>query len=318
MSRRITLGVAQTGPVARGDTRAQVVARLTGLLRRAHERGCKLVVFPELALTTFFPRFLLDSEEEIDSFFEREMPGPETRPLFELAQSFGIGFYLGFAELDFSTGTKRRFNTSILVNRAGRIIGRYRKIHLPGRTAPELGVPWQNLEKRYFTVGDLGWRTWRTMGGVMGMAICNDRRWPETYRMLGLQGAELIMLGYNSAILDPRGKEPPEVRMLHNHVTMQAGAYQNASWVAAAAKSGEEEGVALMGGSCIISATAQIVAQAITMGEELISAECDLDICQHYKRTMFNFAAHRRVEHYRLITEQTGAIAPEADADSAA
>jgi predicted amidohydrolase len=310
MARSIRVAVAQTGPVARADTRETVVARLCDQMRQAADRGARFVVFPELALTTFFPRLWMDDQAEIDSFFEHEMPGPATRPLFELAQQLGIGFHLGYAELTEEAGVKRRYNTAILVNRAGRIVGKYRKIHLPGRAHKETKVGWHNFEKRYFEIGDRAWPVWRTMGVNMGMMICNDRRWPEAYRVMGLQTVELIALGYNSSIANARGGEPPEIRMLHNHISMQAGAYQNATWVCGAAKSGDEEGIPLMGGSCIIAPTGQIVALASRLGPEVITAECDLELCDFYKRTMFDFAAHRRPEHYRSIIERTGAEPP--------
>ena len=102
MARILTVGAAQLGPIQRADSRASVVGRLIELLRQAAGHGCQLVVFPELALTTFFPRWWMTSQEEIDSFFEREMPSNETAPLFNEAQRLGIGFYLGFAELDAS------------------------------------------------------------------------------------------------------------------------------------------------------------------------------------------------------------------------
>ena len=63
----------------------------------------------------------------------------------------------------------------------------------------------QHLEKRYFEPGDLGFNVWRTMGGILGMCICNDRRWPEAWRAYGLQGVELMLIGYNSAAYDPNG-----------------------------------------------------------------------------------------------------------------
>lgn len=122
------------------------------------------------------------------------MPGPQTQPLFDEARRLGLGFHLGYCELDVSTGQKRRFNTSILVDASGRIIGKYRKIHLPGHADHRPQTPFQNLEKRYFEVGDLGFGAWQAWGGVAGMIICNDRRWPESYRVLGLQGAEMIFV----------------------------------------------------------------------------------------------------------------------------
>ena len=91
MTRMITVGAAQLGPIQRSDSRPAVIKRMLDLLRQAGEHKCNLVVFPELALTTFFPRWWMTDQEEIDSFFEREMPGNETAPLFNEAQRLGIG-----------------------------------------------------------------------------------------------------------------------------------------------------------------------------------------------------------------------------------
>jgi predicted amidohydrolase len=65
-----------------------------------------------------------------------------------------------------------------------------------------------------------------------------------------------------------------------------------------------------MGGSVIIAPTGEIVAQCRTLGDELVVADCDLDDCAFGKQTIFDFAAHRRIEHYGLITERTGAVPP--------
>jgi predicted amidohydrolase len=156
MARLITVGAAQLGPIARQEGRGLVVKRLLDLLGQAQGRGCGLVVFPELALTTFFPRWWMADQAEIDAFFEREMPGPETRPLFDEAARVGIAFCLGYAELIRAGGALRRYNTSILVDRGGRLVGKYRKVHLPGHAEHEPWRPFQHLEKRYFDVGDLG------------------------------------------------------------------------------------------------------------------------------------------------------------------
>ena len=308
--RRITVAAAQMGPVARAEPRSRVVARLVEMLRDAHGRGAGLVVFPELALTTFFPRWFMEDPAELDAFYEAEMPGPETQPLFDTAAELGVGFYLGYAELTREGGRERRYNTAILVDRQGRIVGKYRKVHLPGHSDYDPNRPWQHLEKRYFEVGDLGFPVWRTMGGVMGMALCNDRRWPETFRVMGMKGVELVMLGYNTPAANSLGPEPHHVRMLHNHLSMQAGAYQNGCWVVGTAKAGHEEGCDLMGGSCIVAPSGELVAQAHTLEDEVIAYECDLEEGRFNKQTIFNFAAHRRPEHYGIITAQTGASEP--------
>jgi predicted amidohydrolase len=208
-------------------------------------------------------------------------------------------------------GRARRYNTSILVDRTGAIVGKYRKVHLPGTAKVDPTLRFQHLEKRYFEPGDLGFPVWRTMGGVLGMCICNDRRWPETYRVLGLQGVEMILLGYNTPVESFYMEEPAHHRMFHHLLTMQSGAYQNSTWVIGVAKAGNEDGHRLMGGSVIIDPSGEVVASARTDGDELIIAECDLDACTFGKTTMFNFAAHRRIEHYGLITQQTGAVAPD-------
>ena len=310
MSRVITVGAAQLGPIARHESRSRVVKRLLALLGQAHARGCDLVVFPELALTTFFPRWWMEDQAEIDAFFEREMPGPETRALFDEAARLGLAFCLGYAELSREAGALRRYNTSILVDRRGAVVGKYRKVHLPGHAEHEPRRPFQHLEKRYFDVGDLGFPVWRTLGGVLGMCICNDRRWPETYRVMGLQGVEMILLGYNTPVHNPLAPEHDLLGPFHNHLVMQAGAYQNGTWVVGVAKCGTEEGCDLIGQSAVIAPSGEIVALCATLGDELITARCDLDLTRSFKETIFNFALHRRPEHYRLIVERAGAEPP--------
>jgi predicted amidohydrolase len=304
------VGAAQLGPIQRADSRADVVKRLCALMRKAHARGCDLVVYPELALTTFFPRWYIEDQDEVDTWFERAMPNNETQPLFNLAAELEMAFHLGYAELTKEDGETHRYNTAILVDKTGDIVAKYRKIHLPGHAEFDPERKFQHLEKRYFEIGNLGFPVRRAMGGIMGMCICNDRRWPETYRVMGLQGVEMVMLGYNTPTVNSQSDESPHLRMFHNHVTMQSGAYQNSTWVIGVAKAGNEDDNDLMGGSVIIAPTGEIVAQARTLEDELITADCDLDACVFGKETIFNFDAHRRIEHYGLITEQTGAIPP--------
>jgi N-carbamoyl-D-amino-acid hydrolase len=310
MARLLTIGAAQLGPIARSETRGDVVKRLLALLGQASARGCDLVVYPELALTTFFPRWWMEDQREIDGFFEREMPAPETRPLFDEARRLGIGFCLGYAELTQEDGRPRRYNTSILVDRRGSVVGKYRKVHLPGHAEHEPYRAFQHLEKRYFDVGNLGFPVWRAFDGIVGMCICNDRRWPETYRVMGLQGVELICLGYNTPVHNPPAPEHDLLGPFHNHLVMQAGAYQNATWVVGVAKCGREEGCDMIGQSAIIAPSGEIVAMCATLGDELAAARCDLDAARSYKETVFNFARHRRPEHYRLIVDRTGAEPP--------
>jgi predicted amidohydrolase len=308
----LVVGAAQMGPIARADSRALTVGRHLELLRQAKARGCDLVVFPELAFTTFFPRWYIEDEVELDGFFEREMPGPQTAALFEEAVRLGVGFYIGYAELVEDGGRKRRFNTSILVDKSGGIVGKYRKVHLPGHADHRPERRHQHLEKLYFAPGDLGFPVWRAMGGIIGMCICNDRRWPETYRVMGLQGVEMVLLGYNTPNDHTGHADIDGLSLFHNHLSMQAGAYQNSTWVIGTAKCGREEGSTMIGQSAIIAPSGEIVAMAATMGDELITASCDLALGRRYRETIFDFARHREPQHYRLIVERKGAVPPPA------
>ncbi len=307
MSRLINVAAAQLGPIAREETRKHVIDRLLAHLYQASKMGVELVVFPELALTTFFPRWYVEDINAFDHFYETSMPNADTQILFDTARKLGIGFYLGYAELTIEAGIKHRYNTAILVDKTGSIIGKYRKVHLPGHATNEPERPFQHLEKYYFEPGKQ-FEVWKAFGGVLGMAICNDRRWSETYRVMALQGMEMLMVGYNTPSHNPTTPEYDDLSMFHNHLVMQSGAYQNATWVIGVAKAGTEEGSNLIGGSTIIAPSGEIVAACSTQGDELAIARCDLDLCIPYKKNIFNFEAHRQPEAYTLITSRRGAV----------
>ncbi len=314
MSRTILVAGAQMGPTQRADSRAATLARLVALLEQAAAKGAKLVVFPELAFTTFFPRWPMDrNDPELLASFETAMPNPAVQPLFDRARDLGVGFYIGYAEL---TPDGRRFNSAITVGPDGAILFKYRKIHLPGSDHVKEGQRYQQLEKMYFEYGDLGFPVARGPEAwgrpVLGMLVCNDRRWPEGWRVLGLQGVELVMVGYNSAAYDPNGgeSESAELRTFHSRLAAQSNAYMNATWAVAVAKAGNEDGAGLIGGSVIVDPNGVIVAEARTLADEVILAEVDFDACRQGKEKMFNFAQHRRPQWYGPITGQVGATPP--------
>ena len=305
MSRIVTVGAAQMGPIQKNDTREQAVERLIELLRQGKSNGCDLVVFPELALTTFFPRWFVDDISQADHWYEREMPSKATQPLFDEAKKLGVGFSLGYAEM---TTDGHRYNTQILVERNGSVVGRYHKAHIPGHEHHEPDRPFQHAERYYFEQGPEGFGVWKAFGGRMGMMICNDRRWPETYRVMGLKGVEMILCGYNTPIHYVPDPSQDILQGFHNSLVMQSGAYQNGTWVVGVAKGGVEEGVDSLGQSCIIAPSGQIVAQAYSTDDELVVARCDLDWCSKYKDTLFNFERYRRPELYGSIASQKGVI----------
>ena len=303
MTRIITVGAAQLGPIQKHHDRQSVVKRLVALLQQAHAAGCDIVVFPELALTTFFPRWFVENISETDHYYETQMPSPVTAPLFDEAKRLGIGFCLGYAEL---TPQGERFNTQILVEKDGSVVAKYRKVHIPGHEHNEPEREFQHAERYYFTPSDEGFGVWNAFNAKVGMMICNDRRWPETYRVMGLQGVELILCGYNTPIHYIPDPSQDILQGFHNALVMQSGAYQNGTWVVGVAKAGMEEGVDSLGQSMIVAPSGQIVAQALTTDDELIVARCDMDWCEKYTKTLFDFDRYRRPEVYTRITSQRG------------
>lgn len=322
MSRRITVAAAQLGPIQKAEGREVAVARMIRLLEQAHRRGAEVVVFPELALTTFFPRWYCESRDDAEPWFEETLPSAATQPLFDAIRRYGLTVYLGYAEIALEpdeTGIPRRrhFNTSVIIAPSGEIVLKYRKVHLPGHAdyAPDRKV--QHLEKRYFEVGNLGFPVVRAPIGAaqqvnVGMLICNDRRWPEAWRVLGLQQVELVMLGYNTPSLnmENRGFEAHHLRVLHSQLSIQAGCYQNACFAVAVAKAGVEDGHELFGHSIIVNPQGEIIALAASWDDELVVADCDLGMCELGRSTIFNFGLHRRPEAYERIVAQTGSVAP--------
>jgi predicted amidohydrolase len=288
MSRIIRVAAAQLGPIQRSDSRESVVERLMSLMQQAATVKAELVVYPELALTTFFPRWFVDDISEANHWYETSMPSPVVEPLFALAKSLRIGFCLGYAEL---TELGERFNTQILVDRDGAVVGKYRKVHIPGHEHHEPDRPFQHAERYYFTPSTEGFPVWDTFDGRVGMMICNDRRWPESYRVMGLQGVELILCGYNTPLHYVPDPTQDPLQGFHNSLVMQSGAYQNGTFVVGVAKGGVEEGVD---------------AKATTSADELVWADCNLDWCYQYKDTLFNFDRYRRPEVYTRITGQRG------------
>ena len=286
MTRVITIGAAQLGPIQKDHSRQQVVARLIDLLRKAHSAGCDLVVFPELALTTFFPRWFVENISETDHYYETEMPSPVTAPLL--------------------TPKGERFNTQILVEKDGSVVAKYRKVHIPGHEEHEPDRAFQHAERYYFTPSNEGFGVWKAFDARVGMMICNDRRWPESYRVMGLQGVELVLCGYNTPIHYIPDPSQDILQGFHNALVMQSGAYQNGTWVVGVAKAGVEEGVDSLGQSMIVAPSGQIVAQALTTDDELLVARCDMDWCQKYTKTLFDFDRYRRPEVYTRITAQRG------------
>ncbi|PYI03970.1 carbon-nitrogen hydrolase [Aspergillus sclerotiicarbonarius CBS 121057] len=331
MVRTVRLAAAQLGTTNKWDSREKTLERMIVLLKDAAAQGAKLVLFPEIAFTTFFPRYLILDQDELESWFEHGdiTTAPRTKALFDTARDLAVDIIVGFAE---ATDDGEHFNSCVYYHAAtGSILSKYRKIHLPGDVEPLADPKAVNqLEKRYFRPGNLGFQAFRTPGllpsdddtpdPILGMMICNDRRWAESWREYGLQGVEIVACGFNtngyapqfwgqSADMDP--KEAEELSLFHHKLVMQSHSYTNACFSISAARCGLDDGAyPLIAGSTIIDPEGRIIAESNTTADEVIVADCDLSLCRAGKTRTFDFARHRRIEHYGRITSQTGVIEP--------
>lgn len=290
------VAAAQLGPAS--AAKAETVARIARLIEQAGSEGVTLVVFPELALTPYFATVLHDDPT---SFFERELRSPETAPLFAAIAAAGVEVVLPFAEL----AGANCYNSAALIGADGGEIGRYRKMHIPGHSEPLPDGRLTFMEKRYFAPGDLGFPVYAARSARVGMLVCYDRQFPESYRCLALDGAEVIAIGYNSP-LEPE-EDASTARDVAGQVfaedgalAMRAGARANGVHVIGAGKAGVEWGTRYIGDSLVIGPTGNVLAQAKGEGDQLVLAEIDLDFGRRVRERL-NLGTNRRPEWYGTL-----------------
>ena len=282
MTRELTIAAAQMGPAS--GTRGETVERMVGLLAEAKAAQVDFLCFPELALTEYFCTVVRDSVEE---YFESELPSPLTKPIFKAAKDAKISFVLPYAEKDGA----RYFNSSAIVDESGEVVGTYRKVHIPGTVEPS-GEDNNILEKRYFTPGDLGFPVVDTGRARVGVQICYDRRFPESFRALGVNGAEIICTPYNTPAFDGDVEKGVDA----SDMCIRSAAYYNGCFAIGVGKGGVENGVRFIGGSFIAGPSGEVLARAASDGDELVTATVDLEEITTPRKT-----ADRRPSEYAML-----------------
>ncbi|KAK0192569.1 carbon-nitrogen hydrolase [Armillaria mellea] len=291
MPRLLRVAAAQVGRTDRGTPRAQVLTRLIALLDEAAAKSVKLVVFPETAFTTFFPRYLFTDEKELDSYFEEEdaetgiTNSGNVKPFFDRAAELGVDVVIGYGE---KTPEGTSYNTASYVS-GGRVVSKYRKS--PSTIHPDTT---NQLEKRYFKPGNLGFQAFRAP------ALRHETRSPIGWRCYGLQGVEIMCIGYNTVAWAPElwGADPNmdrndarENALVRLHFFLPSVP----TFCITAARCGLDDGkFELITGSMIVDP------------EGLYH----LDACQQGKNRTFAFEKHRRPEHYGAIVERAGVVEP--------
>lgn len=221
-------------------------------IRLAHAQGASVVVLPELADSGY----VFHDSDELAACAAPIPAGRSAKRLAALAAELAIHIVSGLAECD----GKAFFNSAILCGPAG-YIGKYRKLHL-----------W-NREKLFFQPGDLGLPVFDTSIGKVGVAICYDSWFPETFRQLTLNGAELVCIPTNWVPMPGQDRySEPMANILH-----KAAAHVNAIYIACADRVGTERGQPFIGSSLIVGPTGRPIAGPASYdGEEILIADVSL------------------------------------------
>jgi predicted amidohydrolase len=298
MNKILKVAAAQLGPAS--ADKAGTVARMVSLLDQAGREGVEVVVFPELSLTPYFAVGILDDPA---SFAETSFPSAVTAPLIEAIRRHNITTVVPFAEAT----PAGLYNSAALLDGRGQELGRYRKMHIPGTVDPDPEQPHQNFEKRYFLQGDLGFPAYDSPAGPIGMAICYDRRFPETFRCLGLAGARLYAVVFNTGY--DRTEDNGRSKSIEAHeLAVRSAALYNGIPAIAAGKAGIEDGSPFIGASSVISHTGEVLARASSEDDELVVAELDLDDAAKARARM-DHKTNRRPDQYAAIAGEPALVA---------
>lgn len=264
------------------------LARATRFVREAARRGANIVLLPELFESVYFPRL----EREECFALAHEIEGhPFVGRFQELARALGVVLPLSF----FERAGQAHFNSVAMVDADGRVLGVYRKSHIPDGPGYE--------EKFYFNPGDSGFQVWATRFGRLGVGICWDQWFPESARCLALLGAEVLL--YPTTI----GSEPPEAGSLDTKDMWQRAmvghAVSNSCYVAAANRTGREQGASFYGHSFVCDYTGGKLAEADTGFEGVVLADLDLGAARAFRAGM-GFFRDRRPDLYGALLTLDG------------
>jgi N-carbamoylputrescine amidase len=292
-SRRVTVATTQFACLT---DRATNIERAEVLVRRAAAAGANVILLQELFET---PYFCIDQDARHFALATTVDENPALRHFAPIARELGVVLPISF----FERAGQAFFNTVAMLDADGRVLGTYRKSHIPN------GPGYQ--EKQYFSPGDTGFRVWSTRFGRIGVGICWDQWFPECARAMALQGAELLL--YPTAI----GSEPPPAPPLdsrrHWQRAQQGHAAANVIPLLAANRWGVERSIQrpdevfirFYGSSFIADASGALVAEAGDEGDAVLTASFDLAELA-VQRASWGVFRDRRPDLYGSITSFDG------------
>jgi len=264
------------------------VEKALARIDEAAAAGAEIVCLPELFAGLYFCQ-----SEDHRHFDEAEpIPGPTSRSLAEAARRHGVVVVTSLFERR-TAGVYH--NTAVVLDADGQLAGIYRKMHVPDDPL--------YYEKFYFTPGDLGFRSFPTRFGRIGVCVCWDQWFPEAARLTALTGAEMIF--YPTAI----GWLPEEKEAFgaSQHAAwetmMQSHAIANGLFVAAVNRTGVEGKLEFWGASFAADPNGNVLARASHDREETLLVECNLEQIDAV-RTHWPFLRDRRIDAYGDLTRR--------------
>jgi N-carbamoylputrescine amidase len=282
-----TVTVAATQFACTWDRDANV-ATAEKLIREAAGRGAQVILIQELFETPYF------CKDHIARHLDLAKP-LEGHPAVEHFRALARELNVVLPVSVFEQAGKAFYNSLVMVDADGSVLGSYRKSHIPEGPGYH--------EKFYFSPGDTGFKVFDTAYAKLGVAICWDQWFPETARCMALMGAEVLM--YPTAI----GSEPQDDSIDssgHWQRTMQGHAAANVMPLVASNRIGIEKGekysMTFYGSSFIASHTGEKVAEADRSTETVLSAEFDLDEVRRYRQSWGVFRDRRPDLYYPILS----------------
>ena len=286
----VKLGLLQTSCSA--DPKANL-AKTLAFAERAAKQGAQIICTQELFRSQYFCQ-----DEDHDNFKLAEpIPGPSTAAFQKLAKKHSVVIIASLFE---KRASGVYHNTAAIIDADGSLLGMYRKMHIPDDPL--------FYEKFYFTPGDLGFRSWRTRYGKIGVLICWDQWYPEAARLTAMQGAEILF--YPTAI-GWHPKEKAEYGVKHHgawELIQRSHAVANGCYVAAINRIGLEQpiggdGLEFWGQSFVAGTSGQILSKASVNKEEILLVPVDLSKVD-VTRTHWPFLRDRRIDAYGGLTQR--------------
>jgi N-carbamoylputrescine amidase len=285
----VRLGLLQMSCSASPD--ANLKKALT-LAERAAKAGAQIICTQEL----FRSQYFCQSEGHKNFSLAEKIPGPSTEAFCKLAKKNKVVVIASIFE---KRAAGVYHNTAAVIDANGKLLGIYRKMHIPDDPL--------FYEKFYFTPGDLGFKTWQTKFGRIGVLICWDQWFPEAARLTALQGAQILF--YPTAI----GWHPIEKKkfgeLQHNawEIIQRSHAVANGCFVAVPNRIGHEkisgDGIEFWGQSFVAGTSGEILAKASANKEEILIVPVDLAKVD-VTRTHWPFLRDRRIDAYGNLTKR--------------